>query len=71
MFESLESRSLMSATLPTAGVHVAAGDVNGDVHAQVMVGSANGGVWKTTNFANSATPSPTMTQGIIGVLIGL
>jgi hypothetical protein len=71
MIESLESRSMMSATLPTASLYVAAGDVSGDVHAESMVGSANGGVWKTTNFANATPPSPTLTHGIIGVLIGL
>jgi hypothetical protein len=69
MIETLERRSLMSAG--TGGVFVAAGDVNGDGRADqssgntYYVGSANGGVWKTTNMTD-----PRASNQIIGVLIG-
>ena len=71
MFESLESRRLMSVNLPEGAIHVAAGDVNGDGRAELAVGSANGGIWKTNGYTKAPAQPPTMTQGIIAVLIAL
>src|SRR5689334_1494584 len=68
------SRTLMSAS--TGGVSVAVGDVNGDGRGAAAsntyyVGSANGGVWKTTNGGTSAPAAPTAAQTqIIAILIG-
>jgi hypothetical protein len=58
--------------MSAGGVSVAAGDVNGDGRADATgntyyVGSANGGVWKTTN---ATQPAPGGQTQIIAVLIG-